>query len=239
MRSNGIVLRAINYTDSQMIVTIFTEAAGTVSFLVRASRSGRSRTKASTWQSLALVEVVWEPRLQTSLQHPRELALWRPWRSLAMHPYKAAMTLFMSEFLYHALRGEQQNPPLFGFMTNALTWFDESEEHFSNFHIIFLLRLTRFLGFEPNVDDWHDGSFFDLDAAMFTARRPLHVHYLEPVEASLVPKFLRMDLRSMRAVGLNRAIRQRVLEIVTEFYRLHVPEFPELRSLAVLAEVFE
>jgi DNA repair protein RecO (recombination protein O) len=48
-----------------------------------------------------------------------------------------------------------------------------------------------------------------------------------------------MDLRSMRAVGLNRAIRQRVLEIVTEFYRLHVPEFPELRSLAVLAEVFE
>lgn len=239
MRSYGIVLRAINYTDSQMIVTIFTEEAGTVSFLVRVARSGRSRAKASTWQPLALVEVVWEPRLQASLQRPRELVLWRPWHSLSIHPYKAAMSLFMSEFLYHALRGEQQNPPLFEFMTNALSWFDESDAQFANFHIVFLLRLTRFLGFEPNVEDWQDGCFFDLEAAIFTPQRPLHVHYLEPVEASLVPKFLRMDLRSMRAVGLNRTIRQRALGIVTEFYRLHVPEFPELRSLAVLAEVFE
>jgi len=47
-----------------------------------------------------------------------------------------------------------------------------------------------------------------------------------------------MDLRSMRAVGLNGSIRRRALEVVTEFYRLHVPEFPVPRSIEVLAEVF-
>jgi DNA repair protein RecO (recombination protein O) len=47
-----------------------------------------------------------------------------------------------------------------------------------------------------------------------------------------------MNIRSMQVVGLNGAMRRRALEIVTEFYRLHVPEFPELKSLHVLAEVF-
>lgn len=74
-------------------------------------------------------------------------------RSLTFEPAKTAMSLFMGEFLSFALRAEQENKALFDFMRNGLTWFDESEGHYSNFHIVFLLHLTRFLGFLPNVDD--------------------------------------------------------------------------------------
>ena len=239
MRSYGLVLHAIRYNDSQIIVDIYTESSGIVPFILRTSRSGRAGAKASTWQPLALVEVVWEPRLKTNLQKPRELTLWRPWRSLATMPLKAAMSLFLSEFLFHSLHREQENPSLFHFMVNALSWFDESDKDYVNFHIVFLLHLTRFLGFQPNIEDWHEGCFFDLETAVFTCVRPSHIHYLEPTEASLVPKFLRMDLRSMRAVGLNRMIRRRTLDIITEFDRLHIPEFPDIRSLDVLADVFE
>ncbi len=238
MQSYGIVLHSIRYSDTQIIVDIFTESAGVVPFLLRTGRTGRGGLKASLWQPLALVDLTWEHRLKANLQKPHELALWHPWRTLTSEPHKAAIGLYLSEFLHHALRHEQENKPLFNYLMNALTWFDESDEHYVNFHIVFLLHLTRFLGFLPNVEDWVEGSYFDLQTAMFTRTRPLHVHYLNPEEAILVPKFLRMDLRTMRAVGLNRFIRRRALEIVTEFYRLHIPEFPELRSLDILAEVF-
>lgn len=237
--SHGIVLHSLRYGDHRIIMDVFTEAAGVVSFIVSASRGGRSGPKASVWQPLALVDVAWVPRPAQALQHPRELTLWRPWRSLAMDPRKTAMSLFLCDFLYHALRREQENGVLFDFLVNAFTWFDECDGQFVNFHIVLLLHLTRFLGFLPNVDDWQEGCFFDLQAASFSRVRPKHIYYLEPGEAALVPKFLRMDLRSMRAVGLNRVLRRRALEIVAEFYRLHIPEFPESRSLAVLAEVFE
>lgn len=236
--SHGIILHSLRYGDAQIIVTIFTEEAGTIPFIVRQPRNGRRGVRASAWQPLSLVEVVWEPRPNVRLQKPKELTLWQPWRSLAFEPAKTAMSLFMGEFLSYALRGEQENKALFDFLRNGLTWFDESEVHYANFHIVFLLHLTRFLGFFPNVDEWHEGSFFDLQAASFTDSQPLHRHYLNPEESALVPKFLRMNIRSMQAVGLNGVLRRRALEIVTEFYRLHIPEFPELKSLDVLTEIF-
>ena len=239
MRSRGIVLHSLRYGDHRIIVDIFTETAGVVPFIVPQSHGGRNGMKASVWQPLALVEVAWQPDIKKNLQHPVELSLWQPWRTLTLNPKKIAIGLYLSEFLYHSLHREQENRPLFEFVVSALSWFDERDDQFVNFHIVFLLHLTRFLGFLPNVEDWEDGCFFDLQAASFTRVRPYHKYYLEPEEAALVPKFLRMDVRSMRAVGLNRSLRQRALEIVSEFYRLHIPEFPESRSLEVLAEVFE
>lgn len=238
VHSHGLVLRSVRYGDQQVIVNIFTEASGMVPFIIRCPRAGKKGFKSSLWQPLTLVEVVWEVRPKASLQKPSELSLWKPWRSLPFEPYKVSMSMFLGEFMYHALRSEQANGPLFDYTVNALEWFDVCEQHYANFHAVFLLHLTRFLGFMPNVEDWHEGSFFDLEAASFVTQPPLHAHFLSPEEAALVPKFLRMDIRSMQAVKLNGAIRRRVLEIITTFYRLHIPEFPELKSLDVLAELF-
>lgn len=238
MRSHALVLHALRYGDTQLIVHLFTEVAGAVAFIVKQPRNGRGGARASAWQPLSLVEVEWDHRPKSSLQKPRELVLWQPWRSLPFEPAKAAMALFLGEFLFRALRHEQENAPLFHYLTTALQWLDEAEGSYANFHIVLLLHLTRFLGFVPLVEEWHEGDFFDLQAATFVANRPLHPHYLEPLEAALVPKFLRMDLRSMRPVGLNGERRRRVLQLIEEFYRLHVPEFPETKSLGVLAEVF-
>lgn len=238
MFSHGIVLHSLRYGDRQIILDIFTEVSGTVSFLVRQPRSGRLGARASVWQPLSLVEVVWNPQAKANLQKPQELTLWHPWRDLPFQPVKAAIGMFLSEFLSYALRSEQENAALFGFVTNSLLWLDEADSRYANFHIVFLLHLSRFLGFMPNVDAWTPGAYFDLQAASFTPTHPAHPFYIEGAEASLVSKFLRMDYRSMRAVGLNGIARRRALELIALFYRLHIPEFPALKSLEVLAEVF-
>lgn len=238
LHSYGIVLHAVRYGDTSVIVEIYTQAMGAQSFIVRQPRGAKARLRASLWQPLTLVEVVWDHRPLTDLQKPREVSLWMPWKEIPFQPVKTTIALFLGEFLWRALRSEQENAPLFDYMLNALTWLDESDHAIANFHIVFLLHLTRFLGFHPNVDEWEEGDCFDLMAATFVRERPRHPYYIEAEEARLVPKFLRMDIRSMQAVGLNGAMRRRALELIILFYRLHIPEFPELKSLAVMSEVF-
>lgn len=238
MRSHGIVLRSLRYSDQQIILDIFTEEAGTIPYILRLPRNNKRGTKAAVWQPLSLVEVLWEPHLKANLQKPKELTLWQPWRDMPFRPAKTAICIFLSEFLGHALRSEQENEGLFRFIVNSLQWLDEADSRYSSFHIVFLLHLSRFLGFMPNVEDWEEGSIFDLQAASFTRARPAHPFYIEGAEAALVSRFLRMDYRSMRAVGLNGTTRRRALELIVLFYRLHVPELPELKSMDVLMEVF-
>lgn len=243
--SEGIVLHAVRYGDTSVIVDIFTASHGAVAFIVRKpqnrhrSASGTaSGVVAAALQPLALVEVTWNHNMKSDLQKPKELVLSCAWTSLPFNPHKAAMSLFLGEFLWRALRREERNESLFEYCIQALTWLDVSENDFANFHIVFLLHLSRFLGFYPNADDWRPGDYFDLRAATFVSMRPLHNDFLEPEDAALLPNLLRVDVRSMRIVEMNGRQRGRVLEHITQFYRLHIPEFPEVRSLAVLADVF-
>ena len=53
----------------------------------------------------------------------------------------------------------------------------------------------------------------------------------------MMPKLLRMNVRNMHRFLLTRQQRNRMLDVLTLYYQLHVPEFRDLRSLAVLREV--
>ena len=99
----GIVLHALRYGDNSVIVEIYTQALGSVSFLVRQSQGGKNRLRASLWQPLTLVEVVWVQHPQANLQKPRELTIWKPWHDIPFQPVKATMALFLGEFLWRTL----------------------------------------------------------------------------------------------------------------------------------------
>jgi DNA repair protein RecO (recombination protein O) len=113
-----------------------------------------------------------------------------------------------------------------------------AEKDFTNFHLVFVTKLIRFLGFYPNIEQYKRGDYFDMIGACFVARQPIHEAYLGPEEAMLVPLFMRMNYDSMRFFRLNHHHRERYMEVVNLYYRIHVPEFPELKSLEVLKEVF-
>lgn len=78
---------------------------------------------------------------------------------------------------------------------------------------------------------------FDLQEGIFVPTRPVHGQCLGVEEAEWVPRFLRMNYATMRRFRLNRVQRDYVLDVLCRYYRLHVPGFPEVKSLAVLKEV--
>ena len=237
-KTEAIVLHTLKYGDSRLIVDLFTREAGRQSFIVPLPKSPRSKLKKQYFQPLTLLYIESDLRPQANLQHLRDASLLLPPSSLLLSPAKLSIALFIAEFLYHALRDEQQNAPLFDYVRSSIEWLDGRESDYANFHLVFLMRLSRFLGFYPNLDDYSDGCYFDLRAATFCAQPPLHHDFLLPEDAARIQLLMRMDFPTMHLFRMSHTDRNRVLDTLLLYYRLHIPAFPELRSLAVLQELF-
>ncbi len=248
------MLRTIKYGEQRLIVDMFTRQQGRMAFIVPVPKTGRGKVKKQHFQPLSLLSIEADVRPQVQLQKLRESSVLYPLSSLLSEPEKLSISLFVSEFLYYALRDEQVNEPLFDYVTSSIEWLDGCEEHYANFHLVFLMRLSRFLGITPNLEERGErreekdptltspkerGSlYFDLRAATFCGAPPLHRDFLMPEEAERIRTLMRMDFATMHLFRLSRAERHRILELLLTYYRLHLPSFPELKSVEVLQEMY-
>lgn len=216
-KTRGIVLHTLRYADSKVIVTLFTESRGSLSFMVRTPRTRRSVMQTVLLSPLSMLEVEMDFQESAQLQRLIDVRVDEPYQSLPYNPMKQTIALFLSEFLYYALREEQTNPELFAYLTRSLLWLDNRREQYANFPLTFLIRLSRFLGIWPDTEE---------------AQGVLRLG-----EVPLVPLMLRMDFATMHLFRFTREERARMMQVLNDYYRLHVPHFPELKSMAILREV--
>ncbi|HCJ47473.1 MAG TPA: DNA repair protein RecO, partial [Prevotella sp.] len=167
-KTRAIVLRSVRYGDSQIIVDVFSREKGRASFICHVSKNGRGKIKQQLFQPLTILEIVYDDRPTRSLQRFRDIRLAQPFFSIPFQPKKLAIGLFIAEFLSYALRDEQCNVPLYDYVESSVTWLDNVVGQFANFHLVFMLRLSRFIGFFPNLEEMAEGDWFDLRNGVFT-----------------------------------------------------------------------
>ena len=239
VKTTAVVLRTIKYGDSSLIVDMLTEQMGRVSFLVRTPKTQKGKLKKQLFQPLTILSLVFDYRQRSSLQRIRDIAIAVPYITIPAVAPKIATAIFLAEFLSYVTRDEQRNTPLFEYIVSSLRWLDDADSGYANFHLVFMMRLSRFIGFWPNLDDYCEGCLFDLREARFTTVAPLHNDVLKAAEARQVCTLMRMTYSNMHAFRMNRSQRNRITDIILLFYRLHVADMPEMKSLAVLKELFD
>ena len=238
-KTQAIVLHSLKYGESRLIVDMFTRVFGRQSFIVSIPKTSKGKIKKQFFQPLTLLEIETDIRPKLQLQKLNDVRLLTPFASIPFEPDKLAISLFVAEFLYYALRSEQRNELLYDYLEYSIMWLDGQQVNFANFHIVFLLRLTRFLGFYPNMDDYEDGDYFDLRESEFMRNPPVHRDFLHPEEAQKVQLMMRMDFPTMHLFRMSHDDRNRLLEISIKYYRLHLPDFPEMKSIEVLQALYK
>ncbi len=236
--TRALVLRTVKYGESSVVADLLTEQQGRVSFLVSLPKSARARVRRQYFMPMTLLSVSYDFRPRSSLQRVRDARIDCPYTRIPGSPDKQAIMMFLAEFLTYATRDEQRNEALFLFLRSSLLWLDAAEGRYANFHLVLMARLSRFLGFWPNLDDYRDGCYFDLREAAFSPLRPLHPDFLAPADASRVGLLMRLSYATMHIFRPSREERNRIAEMMLAYYRLHVPGMPDLRSLSVLRELF-
>ncbi len=238
VKSKAIVLRTVKYGDSRMIVDMLTASVGRVSFVCSLSKTNKGKIKKQLFQPLTLLDLVFDYRPTVELQRIKDVRISRPFVSIPFDACKLSIGLFLSEFLLYATKCEQDGNQLEEFTEKSLLWLDNAVDGFANFHLVFMIRVSLFVGFYPNLDGYRDGAWFDLRDGSFTMTCPSHPDYLNPVDSRRILLLTRMNFDNMRLSRMSRDDRNRCLDVIMAYYRLHVPNFPVLRSLEVLRELF-
>jgi len=233
----AIVLRTIKSGDSTLVVHALTERFGRMEFVANAGR-GRGRPQRQLFQSLTQVEIGFDHRPQSSLQRVRSIRLAAPYGSIPFEQGKMAVAMFLAEFLEHATMGEREGGSLYGYVAKSLAWYDACPAPAPNFHLVFIIGVLRFLGHCPDTGRGFHGPYFDFLTGECSAVRPAHSHYIEGEELRLMPLLLDAGYNSMHRLRMSRRQRNRATDLLLDFCAIHIPLFPQLRSLAVVRELF-
>jgi len=173
-----------------------------------------------------------------NIQHLKEMRMEQPFTGIPFNPVKNSLALFLSEVLFRTLRQTEPDDSLYLFLENSILQLDCSETGISNFHLVFLLKLTRYLGFQPNQEG-AQVNYFDLMNGVFMKEKPLHSHFVLPDVSADFIRVLNADYSTLHNLAFTRARRSNLLQSIVEYYQLHIPGFHGLHSLSVLQSLFD
>jgi DNA repair protein RecO (recombination protein O) len=238
VKTKGIVLHSIKYSDSASIITVYTEQFGRVSYMVHGVNKKKSVCRAALLQPLSLVEMDVFHTAGKELHRIKDLQMAYTFTGIPYNPVKNSLALFLAEMLFRALKQTDPDEKLFLFLENSIRQLDSCETGIANFHLVFLLKMSKYLGFEPNIDE---GAFryFDLMNGVFQNEKPTHNHYLLAEESEDFATLLQAGYHNMHQLALTRQKRIKLLESMVEYYRLHIPDFHGIHSLEVLKHLFD
>lgn len=236
-KTRGIVLKTTNYAESSVVVQIFTEKFGLQSYLINGVKKPKSKIKLNMLQPLHLLEMVVYHKPSGSLQRISELRNQPVFHSIPYSLIKSSLALFMNEVLYKSLKLHNEDEALFNYLFNSIELLDKSENGIANFHLYFLLRLTKYFGFYPDLRMEEGANFFDLKEGGFSKTQAPHLYIIDNSLLDEFKQLLNCSFQSLNELSVSTAKRRGLLNKILDYYSLHIENFGEVKSHQILEEV--
>ncbi len=237
LKTSGIFLQKINYSETSLIVKIYTREAGLQSYLLKGARGKKSKIKANVLQHLTLLDLEVYHRDSANLQRVKELRIAKPFKTLPYDIRKSTIVLFINELLVKVLREEQASAELFDFIYQSISLLDDKEEKIKSFHLIFMLQLSKYLGFNPQGAFSESRPFFDMMEGVFTPKQPEHAYFVEGELARVLSQAKDLSVECFESFNSVLPQQNELLDKLVDYYRLHIPEMGEMKSVAVLRAI--
>ncbi len=234
----GIVLNTIRYSDKHNIVHIYTDGRGLMSFAVPQGKTHAARMRNAMLMPLSLIDLEATMRNGHELSMLREVRRNYPLATLYSDPIKNAIALFISELLAHVIQEPEGNSYLFRYIEQSVQLLEQMPDQIANFHICFLFHLGAHLGIQPNLESYRKGYWFDMTEGVFVPAAVRGHDLLQPQEAQVIHLLSRMTFSNMTVFRFNREERNRMLDVIISYYRLHNAAIGTLRSPDILKQLF-
>ena len=239
IETRGIILRSIKYSETSIIIDVYTEKKGLRSYIVSGVRAPKSKISVGLLQVMSLIDMVcYESDNAGKLNRIKEIKAAHVYTSLIFDVKKSAVGQFVAEVARRTLREAEENTALFNLIFDVFVYLDETQSGYANLHLAFMLALSNHLGFQPQLDTYTEGSIFDLKEGIFVDNTIGNTHYINPVLAKILRGLMESDWHKSGDVKMTREQRQLLLNELLNFYRFHIDNLPEINAHKILQEIF-
>lgn len=236
--TKAIVISSVKYGDNGLIVKCYTLEEGIKSYLLQGIlKKKKGKIHKSQFLPLSILQIDASHNNKGSLNRISEAKVLHPFQSLHVNFIKQSVVFFLSEFLSSVLKEEEgENDVLFYFLENTILWLD-CHDTIGNFHIKFLLELTKCLGFYPDELNKDKGYYFSLSDGKYVTSNGVNV--IQGEELVLFNIALGIKFDELHKTLLSKNQRAKILEVILKYYQLHMSSFKRPNSLEVLSKVLE
>ena len=234
--TKAIVLSSLKYGDTSLIVKCFTLQEGVKSYMIKGVlKAKRGKLKPAHFQPLTQLQIIANHSNKSSLHSIKEVQVIHPYETVYTSVVKQTIVMFLSEVLSTIIQEEEENLSLYQYVETSLIWLD-THDTIANFHLLFLLNLSKYLGFYPDVSEAGKKAF-NLQEGRFTDL-VYEKGSLSGKEIVLFKSLLGINFDAIHTISYSKKERQIILRIIVRYYELHLEGFRKPKSLDILETVF-
>jgi len=238
IKTEALVLKTYKYSETAIIAKIYTKERGLLSFIVHGVRKKKSKFRAAFFQVLQPLNLEINYKENSNLNNLKEVNILNNYNDLHTNIYKSTIAQFIGEVIFKSVQEQETNSNLFDFIYSSAIILDEMPENeIGNFHIIFILNLSRFLGFYPHNNLGSSNKYFCIETGEFELIQTSN-KYFGKQQSEDLSRLLKSNFSNMYDIKLSSKERNTLLNGILIFYRTHLPEMGEIKSLDVLEVVF-
>ena len=231
--TEGIVLHKVNYSETSLIIKVFTLKNGLQSFIYQGAK--RKNKKGNLISPLAIIQINYFQRLDSELAKISDIQSEINYKTIPFNPVKSGIVFFINEIIYNTVKEEQYNPDLYHYLKNSLCILDLIENP-ANFAIQFLIDFTKQLGFYPSLEP--EAKFFDLLEGKFSKYSPNHPNYLEGENVMLLIQLMQRKFDDETPLKLTASKRRQLTNDMIGYYKVIFDNFRPIKSLPILEMTF-
>lgn len=188
-------------------------------------------------QPLTLLEMEVSHRENKGLQYIREYHRAYVYQSIPFDTLKSTISFFLLEVITKAIREHEPNAEMFEFIYEAFCALDTKQKLNPDFHLVFLVNLSRYLGFAPHNNYSHDECYFEMSEGVFiTGKETPYV--LDKDDSRLLNDLLNESLFANEPLKITRSERRQMMHNLLKYYQLHLENFT-LKSPEILEALLD
>jgi DNA repair protein RecO (recombination protein O) len=234
--TSAIVLSKIRYKDNDIIVKSFTKEYGAISFIVRGGQnSKKNKIKYVYFQELTILEIQFNYNSKRDLQYIKDIEIKHNYTSSHTDLIKVSVIMFLSEVLTNIITHQKREIQLYNYIEQSLIWYDINKSN-AYFHIIFLLELTRYLGFYPDVLK-NKLKYFNLEGGSYEKSKTSE-YSITGDSLNLFNQILGIKFDTNPLPTLNSKEKMEIIDIILTYYKLHINNFKPIKSLEIVKNIF-
>ncbi|MDR2085116.1 MAG: DNA repair protein RecO [Bacteroidales bacterium] len=242
IKTQGIVLKTFPYSETSCIARVFTPHHGVIPCLIKGIRTKTAKNKLIYFKELSILNLELKKHKNSEFYNVIDVKIdyvYAFYMTFSHDINKSCVYLFINELVNKCVKDESQSKELYDYIFSALMEMDNCKLISPDFHVVFTIQLLKYLGLAMNFDNLSRSSVFNIPEGILTESTPEHDLYIPPKYVNIIKGATEQKLND-RIIGCDsNEIRRNILNYLQLYYRYHIPNFKDIKSIVILRKVFE